>query len=88
MRAKGAGQLMLALLALLALFAVLASADEVQTGVILFAVGIVVGLVCVLVADRLVRNRLERDYKAWIAAGRPERRIGERRGTAYRRRRR
>lgn len=60
---------------------------SLTAGIIIFAVGIVVGLTCVLVMDFMVRRRMEADYHAWVAAGRPERRVGERRGAAYRVRR-
>ena len=55
-------------------------------GILVFAAGIIVGLVSVLVMDYMVRTRSMRGYQAWIAAGRPERRQAERRGRDHRRR--
>lgn len=48
-------------------------------GILLFAVGIIVGLSCVVAMDYTVRRQLRRDFDAWVAAGRPERRTRERR---------
>jgi hypothetical protein len=46
----------------------------VTGGIVTFAIGIVLGVVCVLLADRIVRGRINRDYHEWTQAGRPERR--------------
>jgi hypothetical protein len=61
-----------------ALVAVIAG-TAVTSGIATFAIGIVVGLVSVLLTDRIVRRRLHTDYEAWIAAGCPERRRTTRR---------
>ena len=53
--------------------------SDVTSGIITFAVGIIVGLVSVLVTDRLVRRRMVTDYDAWVRSGCPERRRGGRR---------
>jgi hypothetical protein len=47
---------------------------SVLTGIITFAVGLIVGLACVLAMDLMVRRRDRRAHAAWLAAGRPERR--------------
>jgi hypothetical protein len=57
-------------------------------GIVIFAVGIFVGLVSGLTADVVTRRRMARDYNSWVAQGKPERRIGERRGIGARRGRR
>lgn len=47
---------------------------DVTGGIITFAVGILVGLISVVITDKLVRRRMRTDYDAWVQAGRPERR--------------
>lgn len=61
---------MLSALVLLGIFA----QRSVTTGIITFGVGIIVGVVCVLLADRIVRGRLEDEHAEWVRMGRPERR--------------
>lgn len=50
-------------------------------GIVIFAVGLIVGLVSVYFMDHLVRTRMRSDYDAWVASGKPDRRSGpQRRG--------
>jgi hypothetical protein len=56
-----------------------------KNGILIFAVGIVVGTIGVCAAYWVGRRRMAKDYQSWVAAGRPERRIGERRGVRHRR---
>lgn len=56
-----------------------ATDTSTMVGIVIFAVGIVVGLACVLAMDWMVRRRMRRDHSTWVALGRPERRVGERR---------
>lgn len=52
--------------------------DSVGVGIAIFAVGILLGFLCVFAVDRFVRRRLADEHDAWVAAGRPERRRGMR----------
>lgn len=68
-----------ALNGLIVLVAGQATSDDTSTGILTFAVGMIVGLTCVVALDYYVRYRLDRDYTEWLAAGKPERRARERR---------
>lgn len=59
--------------------------ESASTGIFIFAVGILVGLACVRMMDWRERHQMRREYEAWVAAGRPNRRVGERRGPGARR---
>jgi hypothetical protein len=54
-------------------------AESATRGILIFAVGIIVGLACVLAMDFSVRRKMRRDYDIWVAQGCPERRFRERR---------
>lgn len=63
-----------------ALVALVATVDQgVVAGIVVFVVGMVVGLVSVFTVDRLVRKRMVMSHEEWQAAGCPERRHHERR---------
>lgn len=72
--------------ALMAAWTVAAELDGATVaGIVIFAVGVVVGTICVLVSNFIVERRMRREHDNWIAAGKPERREGERRGRVHRR---
>jgi hypothetical protein len=53
--------------------------QSVTLGIVIFAVGIIVGFCSVVAVDWYVRSRMADEYRRWVDAGRPERRRGDRR---------
>lgn len=53
--------------------------EGTTAGIVTFAIGMIVGLACVVAWDIWARNRINEDYSSWVKDGRPERRKKERR---------